>query len=200
MIKQVDGKTIKEVHPGKSQLQVLTLSAQPAIQSVELHLNKAEGLLFRVCCQTVVVPPVEKECTRLDRLPANISGKSSFEFEGFEFTSLNTQHIFNRVDFVDTNQNPDRAGNDGLFELALPPGGVSIKLPALCSQLEIHVMLTGRRVLEFTAFDRDGNQVGSVRSANLRNIGQMLTLSTHCLLYTSPSPRDATLSRMPSSA
>ena len=27
-----------------------------------------------------------------------------------------------------------------------------------------------------------------------------LTLCRHCLLYTSPSPRDATLSRMPSSA
>ena len=27
-----------------------------------------------------------------------------------------------------------------------------------------------------------------------------LALNTHCLLYTSPSPRDATLSRMPSSA
>ena len=26
------------------------------------------------------------------------------------------------------------------------------------------------------------------------------TSGTHCLLYTSPSPRDATLSRMPSSA
>ena len=31
---------------------------------------------------------------------------------------------------------------------------------------------------------------------NLKQLG----LAVHCLLYTSPSPRDATLSRMPSSA
>ena len=31
-------------------------------------------------------------------------------------------------------------------------------------------------------------------------IGTLITLSIFCLLYTSPSPRDATLSRMPSSA
>ena len=30
--------------------------------------------------------------------------------------------------------------------------------------------------------------------------GQLLTTIPYCLLYTSPSPRDATLSRMPSSA
>ena len=32
------------------------------------------------------------------------------------------------------------------------------------------------------------------------NSGMMSDLMVHCLLYTSPSPRDATLSRMPSSA
>ena len=30
--------------------------------------------------------------------------------------------------------------------------------------------------------------------------GRVITLSSHCLLYTSPSPRDGLLSRMPSSA
>ena len=36
----------------------------------------------------------------------------------------------------------------------------------------------------------------------LRGLGdaQLLTVASDCLLYTSPSPRDATLSRMPSSA
>ena len=32
------------------------------------------------------------------------------------------------------------------------------------------------------------------------NIGQTVAINNPCLLYTSPSPRDATLSRMPSSA
>ena len=31
-------------------------------------------------------------------------------------------------------------------------------------------------------------------------LGQVYELANNCLLYTSPSPRDATLSRMPSSA
>jgi len=33
-----------------------------------------------------------------------------------------------------------------------------------------------------------------------KNIERALTMIDGCLLYTSPSPRDATLSRMPSSA
>ena len=36
--------------------------------------------------------------------------------------------------------------------------------------------------------------------AALQEIDKILGMHTHCLLYTSPSPRDATLSRMPSSA
>ena len=36
--------------------------------------------------------------------------------------------------------------------------------------------------------------------ANLDNVNVVKLLSRVCLLYTSPSPRDATLSRMPSSA
>ena len=35
---------------------------------------------------------------------------------------------------------------------------------------------------------------------NVAALGALLYLTTPCLLYTSPSPRDATLSRMPSSA
>ena len=38
----------------------------------------------------------------------------------------------------------------------------------------------------------------SVRSINLRSLGFKKSIS--CLLYTSPSPRDGLLSRMPSSA
>ena len=35
---------------------------------------------------------------------------------------------------------------------------------------------------------------------DLLGLTNLQTISRHCLLYTSPSPRDATLSRMPSSA
>ena len=50
------------------------------------------------------------------------------------------------------------------------------------------------------AEDGLGNVVGRVQL--VRNLlGSILTSQTNpCLLYTSPSPRDATLSRMPSSA
>ena len=47
----------------------------------------------------------------------------------------------------------------------------------------------------------DPQQIGRVR---VRCLGyhteDVIALPTACLLYTSPSPRDATLSRMPSSA
>ena len=65
-------------------------------------------------------------------------------------------------------------------------------------------------------FDRDLSGVGFVRvlrqpealqcvsgaldSGEYRSCNLILRLNTACLLYTSPSPRDATLSRMPSSA
>ena len=38
------------------------------------------------------------------------------------------------------------------------------------------------------------------RSGSINEFGAGITLSKNCLLYTSPSPRDGLLSRMPSSA
>ena len=53
---------------------------------------------------------------------------------------------------------------------------------------------TGRSMIRRT-FDSKGHDYASeLTLANCRD------LDTICLLYTSPSPRDATLSRMPSSA
>ena len=42
--------------------------------------------------------------------------------------------------------------------------------------------------------------VAPIFSATSKNMIGVLQLPNYCLLYTSPSPRDATLSRMPSSA
>ena len=65
--------------------------------------------------------------------------------------------------------------------------------------------LMSQRSVQRTAFGRLIKDFSSVR----QEIGysrceidqaRLLTLSAACLLYTSPSPRDATLSRMPSSA
>ena len=49
------------------------------------------------------------------------------------------------------------------------------------------------------AFDRLGDLEGEVGEVKAAQLTQMI-LNSNCLLYTSPSPRDATLSRMPSSA
>ena len=38
------------------------------------------------------------------------------------------------------------------------------------------------------------------KSGNVEDAKELAQLYSDCLLYTSPSPRDATLSRMPSSA
>ena len=45
-----------------------------------------------------------------------------------------------------------------------------------------------------------GKATGISCMNNLRQMSFSWTMYTDCLLYTSPSPRDATLSRMPSSA
>ena len=61
----------------------------------------------------------------------------------------------------------------------------------------------GKVFNEGTEFERDGSQFDHLFTDNdSYMIGGMkaFTLHTPCLLYTSPSPRDATLSRMPSSA
>ena len=44
------------------------------------------------------------------------------------------------------------------------------------------------------------NLTGSTVRFRIREVGSTSVLSTICLLYTSPSPRDGILSRMPSSA
>ena len=49
----------------------------------------------------------------------------------------------------------------------------------------------------------DASDIDSVGAKSIADLTQTLTINTgseNCLLYTSPSPRDATLSRMPSSA
>ena len=57
------------------------------------------------------------------------------------------------------------------------------------SQVLINVRNNHKLLARVKAFDRHCNMV-------LENVKEVWT----CLLYTSPSPRDATLSRMPSSA
>ena len=55
--------------------------------------------------------------------------------------------------------------------------------------------LTDLNTILFNIIDEVVSELGAERGSLFLN-----DTSTNCLLYTSPSPRDATLSRMPSSA
>ena len=57
-------------------------------------------------------------------------------------------------------------------------------------------MLTSLTLLNYVEVDTEEEMLGYGISIILLNVGMYFV----CLLYTSPSPRDATLSRMPSSA
>ena len=70
--------------------------------------------------------------------------------------------------------------------------GVSEELPRRLRRVHWEIDASGFRVRQV------GWALGSLSVALI--FGIALALPTPCLLYTSPSPRDATLSRMPSSA
>ena len=58
-------------------------------------------------------------------------------------------------------------------------------------------------VVQTPVFMNVGTQAaikGGVSALDLKEVGCQIELSNTCLLYTSPSPRDRSLSRMPSSA
>ena len=56
---------------------------------------------------------------------------------------------------------------------------------------------SGKRLSELTVHHRDHNHDNNPQDGSN---WELLCLYCHCLLYTSPSPRDGLLSRMPSSA
>ena len=57
-------------------------------------------------------------------------------------------------------------------------------------------------IMIFASLGKDNTDAISVETekVTLQTVIQKVNASGSCLLYTSPSPRDATLSRMPSSA
>ena len=75
------------------------------------------------------------------------------------------------------------------FADVVPP---NIDLP------EVEKSLAGKRFHEVSSDDSGVNFINSWKAP--RDYERALTLSFGCLLYTSPSPRDRTRSRMPSSA
>ena len=53
---------------------------------------------------------------------------------------------------------------------------------------------------ESDGYDSESSQFVTLAGVQIEHSHSLLAHSDGCLLYTSPSPRDATLSRMPSSA
>ena len=49
-------------------------------------------------------------------------------------------------------------------------------------------------------FDGSGMVQSDDKTQRIQKVGDVFTMNMHCLLYTSPSPRDRQKSRMPSSA
>ena len=73
-----------------------------------------------------------------------------------------------------------------IFILAVYRFGTFVPLPGIDPE-QLKIMM-------------DGNQKGLLGMFNVFAGGAVSRMAIFCLLYTSPSPRDATLSRMPSSA
>ena len=71
----------------------------------------------------------------------------------------------------------------------------------LLAQGEVRSLVPGLYVLRYDYTDEAGNQSETVtRTVMVKDTTPPVISLNGCLLYTSPSPRDATLSRMPSSA
>ena len=63
--------------------------------------------------------------------------------------------------------------------------------------IEGYKKMIAQAIADFPNFQAIATTLRTVKTASINDWG---ALCWHCLLYTSPSPRDATLSRMPSSA
>ena len=88
-------------------------------------------------------------------------------------------------------------------EFGTPDGETVVLLSSIATTSdawsEVIPALSGYRVITVDHRGHGGSGVPSERPTEVGTLG-LDVLAALCLLYTSPSPRDATLSRMPSSA
>ena len=75
---------------------------------------------------------------------------------------------------------------------------LSTQLDFAAAPAEVSAMLTDAAFLERVCAESDALEHSVEVTGNLTRVSR--TLAAPCLLYTSPSPRDGLLSRMPSSA
>ena len=78
---------------------------------------------------------------------------------------------------------------------------VGTLVPAAAVEAQQLLYVASQEEVTVAVIDMSSNEL--VETVDLKALGYSETAKAHhtaCLLYTSPSPRDATLSRMPSSA
>ena len=88
-------------------------------------------------------------------------------------------------------ENSEQQNTSNCISIAVPPGDHLVAAPVHFGAASVYVFGTGERSDDATIFCNYTVDVIESR---------IFDLDYNCLLYTSPSPRDATLSRMPSSA
>ena len=88
-----------------------------------------------------------------------------------------------------------------LYLLAVPLGGAECVYCLTSAAISFSLFAIGLSGVNGRDFGKAAPAAFSVYIVTVLSLSVLLTDdSSHCLLYTSPSPRDATLSRMPSSA
>ena len=76
----------------------------------------------------------------------------------------------------------------------------------MSKQVQVALLLTGNELMSGDTVDSNSSRIALALGAQKIGVGKKITvgddpaLLSDCLLYTSPSPRDGLLSRMPSSA
>ena len=86
------------------------------------------------------------------------------------------------------------------YDSGCPSSGVLFQIKKNSKKQFKYEVRRLRRQQEHIRREQLGSALSQSRSNDFWKVVRNITKSTHCLLYTSPSPRDATLSRMPSSA
>ena len=103
----------------------------------------------------------------------------------------------------DSDNGTDPSGENGEDDLDGVAG--NDPTPVVIADLAIAKTITGEPVLRndgifVVTFEVEVENTGTVDLSDLSLLEDLSSQFGSCLLYTSPSPRDATLSRMPSSA
>ena len=98
-------------------------------------------------------------------------------------------------------QRLDRSVHGGGLLLYFRNGITNKPLKLVSNQIECMIRrISNKKWLIFGIYNHQKSEISSFLSALSENLCHYLPLYDNCLLYTSPSPRDRTRSRMPSSA